>query len=63
VGAGSAGATVAVRLAEDPGASVLLLEAGPEDKSMWSRVPLGFAKIIFDERYMWWNHMTSLSLG
>jgi len=57
VGAGSAGATVATRLSEDPGTSVLLLEAGPEDRSYWSKIPLGFAKIIFDPRYMW-NHQS-----
>lgn len=55
VGAGSAGAVVATRLSEDPNVSVLLIEAGPEDRSYWSKLPLGFAKIIFDDRYMW-NH-------
>ena len=49
VGAGSAGAIVAARLSEDPGTEVLLLEAGPEDQNLWSRIPLGFAKILFDE--------------
>lgn len=63
VGAGSAGAIVATRLSEDPDTSVLLLEAGPEDRNLWSRVPLGFGKIIFDERYMWWNHMTDPEPG
>ena len=53
VGAGSAGAVVAARLTEDPKTSVLLIEAGPEDAGLFSRVPLGFAKIIFNPRYMW----------
>ncbi len=53
VGAGSAGAVVAARLTEDPKTSVLLIEAGPEDAGFFSSVPLWFAKIISDPRYMW----------
>jgi choline dehydrogenase len=63
VGGGSAGAIVATRLSEDPGTKVLLLEAGPEDRSLWSRVPLGFAKIVLDQNYMWWNHTTDPEPG
>ncbi|MFH5824549.1 GMC family oxidoreductase [Georgenia sp. AZ-5] len=58
VGAGSAGAIVATRLSEDPNTNVLLLEAGPKDTSLWSRIPLGFAKILFNAKYMWYDHET-----
>ena len=41
VGAGSAGCVLANRLSEDPAVSVLLVEAGPEDKSLWMKIPAG----------------------
>lgn len=63
VGSGSAGAIVATRLSEDPGTTVLLLEAGPEDDSYWSKIPLGFAKILFNKKYVWWNHMSDPEPG
>ncbi|OAV63051.1 choline dehydrogenase [Enteractinococcus helveticum] len=65
VGGGTAGAVVASRLTEDPKVSVLLLEAGPENNSYWSKVPLGFAKILFKPKYMWldWKTQPDTSLG
>lgn len=46
VGAGSAGAAAAARLSEDVRQSVLLLDAGPRDRHIWSRLPIGVAQLV-----------------
>lgn len=56
VGTGSAGAVVAARLAADPSARVVALEAGPADKSMNIRIPAAFSK-LFRSEYDW-NYLT-----
>ncbi|MCO5065265.1 MAG: choline dehydrogenase [Rhizobiaceae bacterium] len=53
VGAGSAGAVIAARLSENPSWKVLLLEAGPPNKSVWLHVPIGFAKLFTNAKYNW----------
>ncbi|MEA2789423.1 MAG: choline dehydrogenase, partial [Acetobacteraceae bacterium] len=52
VGAGSAGSVLAIRLSANPKHRVLVLEAGRESHP-WSRVPVGFAKLIENPAANW----------
>ena len=52
VGAGTAGCVVASRLAET-GATVLLIEAGSSDRTVWIQLPIGYGRTFFDKRINW----------
>ena len=53
VGAGSAGCVLAARLSEDPATRVLLIEAGPPDRSLWIHLPIGYGKTMWSPKYNW----------
>jgi choline dehydrogenase len=55
VGAGTAGCTMAARLSEDPDRRVLLLEAGPPDRSWILHMPAGLRSVFKpSNKYNWW---------
>ncbi len=58
IGAGSAGCVVANRLSADPKIRVLLVEAGPPDRNLWLKVPIGYAKTISNPSLSW-NYQTA----
>ncbi|MGQ7845649.1 GMC family oxidoreductase [Granulosicoccus sp. 3-233] len=51
VGAGTAGSTLAARLTEDSSCRVLVLEAGGSDRNLWLKLPVGYYKSIYNDRY------------
>jgi choline dehydrogenase len=53
VGAGSAGCVLANRLSASGEHRVLLLEAGPRDRSIWIHLPIGYGKTMFHPVYNW----------
>jgi choline dehydrogenase len=53
VGAGSAGCVLANRLSEDPKASVLLLETGGSDRSIFIQMPTALSIPMNTKKYAW----------
>ncbi len=53
IGAGSAGCVLANRLTQDPGVSVLLIEAGGKDDYVWIHIPVGYLYCIDNPRTDW----------
>ncbi|WP_366556121.1 choline dehydrogenase [Aquibaculum sediminis] len=54
VGAGSAGCVLASRLSEDPDVSVLVLEAGPKDRSIFIHMPAALAYPLANDKFNWY---------
>ena len=53
VGAGSAGCVLANRLSSNPGNSVLLIEAGPEDKALSLKMPAAVLSNLQGTKHNW----------
>ena len=53
IGAGSAGSVLAARLTEDSDRRVLLLEAGPRDRSWKIHMPSGMGRLLSQTQFNW----------
>ena len=51
IGSGSAGSLLANRLSQDPNTNVLVLEAGGYNNNLWLKLPVGYFRTIYDERF------------
>jgi choline dehydrogenase len=56
VGGGAAGCVLANRLSADPDVTVLLLEAGNDEKWIWTKIPVGYLYCINNPRTDWCYH-------
>jgi choline dehydrogenase len=56
VGAGSAGCALAEGLSRDGRASVLVIEAGGDDRRFWIRTPIGYGRTFNDPAVNWRYH-------
>lgn len=53
IGGGTSGSIVASRLSEQSNVSVILLEAGPQDRSLKVHIPIGFSRLLTDPYLNW----------
>ena len=53
IGGGSAGCVLASRLSENPDMSVLLIEAGGEDRNPLIHIPAGYIKTMVNPAMNW----------
>ncbi|MCJ2131410.1 GMC family oxidoreductase [Methylobacterium sp. E-045] len=53
IGGGTAGCVLANRLSADSRHRVLMLEAGPRDRSPWIHLPIGYGKTMFHQTLNW----------